>query len=77
LAVQKASFKVAGMYCASCKPIVESQLRGEKAIKRIAVDVMTDSVIVEYDPSLITVTEIKKTLEASGYEFSRVFSPTH
>ncbi len=64
------------MYCTSCKPIVESQLRGEHAIKRVAVDVMTDGVIVEYDPSLITITEIKKKLEASGYKFSRVFSPT-
>lgn len=65
------------MYCASCKPIVESQLQDEEAIKRIAVDVMTDSVIVEYDPSLIAVTDIKKMLEASGYKFARVFSPRH
>lgn len=73
---KRALFKVVGMYCTSCKPLVESQLKGEHAIKRIAVDVMTDSVMVEYDSSLITVTEIKKKLEASGYNFSRVFSPT-
>lgn len=76
MSFQKASFKVAGMYCATCRPIVEKQLKGERAIRRIDVDVMTDSVIVEYDPSLITIPEIKKKLENSGYKFSRVFSST-
>ncbi len=60
------------MYCTTCKPIVEKQLKGEKAIKNIDIDYMTDSVIVEYDPSLITKEEIKNRLENSGYSFSRV-----
>jgi copper chaperone len=53
MSVQKALFKVVGMYCTTCKPIVEKQLKGEQAIKRIDIDFMTDSVIVEYDPSMI------------------------
>jgi copper chaperone len=70
--VQKARFKVIGMYCTTCKPIVEKQLKGEQAIKAIDIDFMTDSVIVEYDSNLITKEEIKKRLENSGYQFSRV-----
>jgi hypothetical protein len=31
---------------------------------------MTDSVIVEYDFSMITIDEIKKRLENSGYKFT-------
>ena len=50
---EKALFKVIGMYCTSCKPIVEKQLKDEKAVKKIDIDYMTDSVIVEFDPSLI------------------------
>ena len=46
--------RVVGMYCTSYKPIVEKQLRDEKAVNRIDIDYMTDSVIVEFDPSLIT-----------------------
>ena len=72
MAVQKAMFKVIGMYCTTCKPIVEKQLKGEQAIKRIDIDYMTDSVVVEYDSALITKEEIKKRLENSGYHFSRV-----
>ena len=70
---QKARFKVVGMYCTSCKPIVENQLRGNKAIKNIDIDFMTDSIIVEYDPTLITKEKIKESLENSGYKFVRVY----
>lgn len=68
---EKALFRVVGMYCISCKPIVEKQLKNEQAVKKIDIDYMTDSVIVEYDPSLITKQEIKDRLEKSGYKFVR------
>jgi copper chaperone len=71
---QIAKFKVVGMYCTTCKPIVEKQLKGEQAIKKIDIDFMTDSVIVEYNPELISKEEIKKKLEDSGYKFVRVSS---
>lgn len=69
---QKSRFKVVGMYCTTCKPIVENQLKDNEAIKNIDIDYMTDSVIVEYDPTLTTKEEIKKRLENSGYKFVRV-----
>jgi copper chaperone len=69
--VEKALFKIVGMYCVSCKPVVEKQLKGEKGIKKIDIDYMTDSVIVEFDPVLITKEQIKKQLEKSGYKFVR------
>ena len=43
----KAQFKIVGMYCISCKSIVEKQLKDEEAIKKIDIDYMTDSVIIE------------------------------
>jgi Cu+-exporting ATPase len=70
--IEKAFFKVVGMYCTSCKPIVEKQLKNEQAVKKIDIDYMTDSVIVEFDPSFITKQEIKKRLEKSGYKFVRI-----
>jgi copper chaperone len=66
---QKARFKVVGMYCSTCKPIIENQLKGNEAIKNIDIDFITDSVIVEYDPTLITKEKIKERLENSGYKF--------
>ena len=69
--VEKALFRIVGMYCVSCKPVVEKQLKGEKGIKKIDIDYMTDSVIVKFDPVLITKEQIKKKLEKSGYKFVR------
>ena len=57
--MERALFKVVGMYCITCKPIVERQLKDEKGIGKIGVDYMTDSVMVEFDPSLIGKEEIK------------------
>ena len=68
---EKALFRIVGMYCVSCKPVVEKQLKGENGIKKIDIDYMTDSVIVEFDPVLITKEQIKKKLEKSGYKFVR------
>ena len=73
---QKAFFKVVGMYCTTCKPIVEKQLKDEEAVKKIDIDYMTASVIVEYDPLLITREEIKNRLERSGYKFVRTTTIT-
>jgi copper chaperone len=70
--LQKALFRVVGMYCITCKPIVEKQLKGEQAIKNIDIDFMTDSVIVEYDSKLLTKEKIREKLEKSGYKFVRV-----
>ena len=69
--VEKALFRIVGMYCVSCKPVVEKQLKGENGIKKIDIDYVTDSVIVEFDPVLITKEQIKKKLEKSGYKFVR------
>lgn len=71
MVLRRALFKVVGMYCTTCKPIVEKQLKNEVAIKRIDVDYMTDSVIVEFESSLITKEEIKNRLERSGFKFVR------
>jgi Cu+-exporting ATPase len=68
----RAFFRVVGMYCTSCKPIVEKQLKNEHGIKKIDIDYMTYSVVVEFEPSLLTKDGIKEKLERSGYKFVRV-----
>ena len=60
------------MYCTSCKPIVEKQLKTNNGIKKIDINYMTDSVVIEFDPTLTNIKEIKESLENSGYKFVRV-----
>lgn len=68
---EKAYFKVVGMYCTTCKPIVEKQLKDKDGIKKIDINYMTDTVVIEYNPYIINNQEIKKRLEDSGYKFVR------
>ena len=72
MTTEKALFKVVGMYCTSCKTIVEKQLKDEKGVTKVDINYMTDSVIVNFNPSLITNEQIKNILEKSGYNFVRV-----
>jgi len=65
--MERALFKVVGMYCSDCKSIMESQLESEKGVKNIDIQYMTDSVIIDYDPLLIKKEETKNKLEKSGY----------
>lgn len=60
------------MYCTSCKPIIEKQLKNNNGIKKIDINYMTESVVIEFDPTLTNTKEIKETLENSGYKFIRV-----
>jgi len=72
MTTERALFKVVGMYCTSYKSIVEKQLKDEKGVIKVDINCMTDSVIVNFNPSLITNEQIKNRLEKSGYNFVRV-----
>jgi len=72
--IERISFRIIGMYCITCKPIVEKQLKDEKAVQKIDIDYLTDSIIVEFNSSLISREEIKNRLEKSGYKFVRTTS---
>ena len=72
MTTERALFRVVGMYCISCKSIVEKQLKDEKGVIKVDINYMTDSVIVDFNPSLVTNEKIKNRLEKSGYNFVRV-----
>jgi copper chaperone len=66
MSMKRTSYKIVGMYCVTCKLIVEKLLKDEEAVKRIDVVYMTESVVVEFD-SLITKGEIKNRLEGQFF----------
>jgi copper chaperone len=72
MSLRKAVFRVVGIYCSACKPIVEKQIKGEQGIRKIDIDFMTDSVVVEHDSERINKEEIREKLENSGYKFVQV-----
>jgi Cu+-exporting ATPase len=70
--LDKAYFKIIGMDCSSCKRIIEKQLKDNSAIKKIDINIILDSVIVNFDANLINKQQIKEMLKKSGYKIIQV-----
>ena len=66
--VHKTILKIKGMHCASCSALIEMALKNEKGIKSGNVNLATEKAYVEYDPEKITLEEVKKAIEKTGYK---------
>jgi copper chaperone CopZ len=64
----RAEFTVKGMSCGACAKGVEARLADLKGVKSAAVSYEESSASVVYDDETVTVEEIKKTIEKSGFK---------
>ena len=64
----KKIFPVTGMSCASCASSVESILQSQPGIETAAVNFAGSSVMVEYQPAVTHPEDMKKALQAIGYD---------
>ncbi len=64
----KNTFPVTGMTCASCAISVESILASQAGVVKAAVNIASNTVLVEYLPGEITREEMKGALKAIGYD---------
>lgn len=69
-----AIIRIDGMSCASCVRTIETTLKRNSGILDIKVNLATEKAAVSYDPTLITMEDIKATIEKIGYKFLRVES---
>lgn len=63
----KLTLPVAGMTCASCVLRVENALKKVKGVEQAVVNLATEAVTIELEPSLVTVDILKKAVEDAGY----------
>jgi Cu+-exporting ATPase len=66
--VEKATIPVGGMTCASCVARVEDTLNALDGVVRVHVNLATEKATVEYFPTQIRISEIKKAIEKAGYK---------
>jgi len=64
----KVSINVGGMTCSACSSAIDRALRKKKGIESVAVNLATNKANVEYDDESISLAEIEKTIEQTGYE---------
>lgn len=64
----KETFQVLGMSCAVCALNVETTLGAQEGVYEAKVNFAGSTVLVDYNPQVITPVELQKAVEAAGYE---------
>jgi P-type Cu2+ transporter len=59
---------VTGMSCAGCASSVESILSSQQGVKKASVNFATHQVSVEYDPELITLSQMQQATQSVGFD---------
>ena len=63
----KQKFNVTGMTCAACSAHVEKAVRGVAGVGSVSVNLMTNSMLVDYDAAAVQPAAIIQAVEGAGY----------
>ncbi len=66
--LKKTNLQIAGMTCASCVAHSEKALGNLPGVEKVVVNLATSKAAVEYDPSRVTLGEMRKVVADIGYE---------
>ena len=66
--MEKKTIAVLGMMCAGCSANVERRLRSMEGVASAAVNLPARTVLVEYEPKVVTLEQMKAGLAAIGYD---------
>lgn len=64
----KKNFPVTGLGCAACVYHVQDTLRSQRGVISAEVSLAANMAKVEYDPSMVKASELKKAVQDSGYD---------
>jgi len=66
---EKVILKVGGMMCATCVSVVESALKNLDGITNINVNLNAEKAYVTYNPSVVSISDMKRAIESAGYQY--------
>ncbi|EOH95086.1 heavy metal translocating P-type ATPase [Enterococcus haemoperoxidus ATCC BAA-382] len=66
--VQQRTFDIEGMTCASCAQTIEKATSKLTGVTKASVNLATEKMVVDFDPSIINVSDITKAVSDAGYE---------
>jgi len=66
--METVSFNVPSITCPLCSDNIKRELGGTNGVMNISMDIKSQSVDVEYDPSLINPEDIHRKIKELGYE---------
>ncbi|MFZ5986435.1 MAG: heavy-metal-associated domain-containing protein [Bacillota bacterium] len=66
--METANFNVPSISCSACSNKIQESVKDMKGIQDVSIDLKSQQVKVEYNPTDINPQEIKKHISAMGYE---------
>lgn len=63
----KQSYQIKGMTCSACQAAVERNIKKLDAVSAVNVNLLTNSMVVEYDESMLSAQGIKDAVKHAGY----------
>ncbi len=66
--MKKEIINVEGMTCNHCVNAVNKALKGMDGVKNVNVDLNAKAVSVEFEPNIVSLQDIKTTIEDLGYD---------
>lgn len=67
MSIIKYEAKIGGMHCTACALNIEDQLQALAGIQKVSVNYASGKLHLEYDDSLVSLSDIKKRVEQTGY----------
>ncbi len=71
----KKKYDVKGMGCAACSARIETVVGKLEGVNSVAVNLMTNSMVVDFDEGVISSADISKTVSDAGYEANDADEP--
>ncbi|MGY3766603.1 heavy metal translocating P-type ATPase [Vagococcus vulneris] len=68
LPLVESTFKIDGMTCASCAQTIEKSVSKLAGVSKVAVNLATEKMVVEFDKSVVSSQEIKQAVKDVGYQ---------
>ncbi len=65
---RKVVLQIGGMHCASCAQSIESMLKSLDGVYDVKVNFAASRAVVEYDPSMVSLSEMEKAISDIGYK---------
>jgi Cu+-exporting ATPase len=66
---EHAVLKVGGMTCATCVATIEKAFRNKEGLVDVHVNLGAEKAYVSYDPSTISIPDMKRLIEKTGYQY--------
>ena len=65
---ERTQLKISGMTCANCTSAIERSIGGLEGVGSVDVNLGNETAMVDYDPALVTITDMEQAVVDAGYE---------